>query len=92
MLLNLVCVVISHCVFNSHFPVSDEVSIFAYLRGLCFSRLMCSVYSKNFKMPEAFEVKIAKQISRRLEPVTLSTSVLHKSRLGCRNYQIDKWD
>lgn len=61
------CIVISHCVFNLHFPISNEVSIFAYLGRLCFNRLLYSVDSKNFKMLKAFEVKIDKQISERLE-------------------------
>lgn len=66
-LLVLLSLVVSHCVFNSHFPISNDVSIFAYLGRLCFSRFLYSVGSKIFEMPEAFQVKIATQISERLE-------------------------
>lgn len=66
-LLVLLSLVASHCVFNSHFPTSNDVSIFAYLGRLCFSRFLYSVGSKIFEMPGAFRVKIATQISERLE-------------------------
>ena len=63
----LLSLVVSHCVFNSHFPTSNDVSIFAYLGRLCFSRFLYPVGSKIFEMPGAFQVKIATQISERLE-------------------------
>lgn len=66
-LLVLLSLVVSHCVFNSHFPTSNDVSIFAYLGRLCFSRFLYSLGSKIFEMPGAFQVKIATQISERLE-------------------------
>lgn len=66
-LLVLLSLVVSHCVFNSQFPISNDVSIFACLGRLCFSRFLYSVGSEIFEMPEVFQVKIATQISERLE-------------------------
>lgn len=66
----LLSLVVSHCVFNSRFPTSNNVSIFAYLGRLCFSRFLYSVgslfspkWAKIFEMPEVFQVKIATQIT-----------------------------
>lgn len=38
-----------------------------HIQDCCLRRLSSSIDSKNFQMPVAFEVKIAKQIGRRLE-------------------------
>lgn len=60
----LLSLVVSHCVFNSHFPTSNDVSIFAYLGRLCFSRFLYSVGSKIFEMPGAFQVKLLHKLAK----------------------------